>query len=289
MTKRLMVSIVAFAILAPNAQAQIRASERSTVSQTVDGTTITLDYSRPQVRGRNNLFGGEVPWGKVWTPGANWATTIGVDKPITLNGHAVAVGTYSVWFEVQPDAWTMILDPEPRRFHLMPPPEADSQVRFTVHPESGSPTDVLTWSFPAVRPTGATLQMAWANTTATLDIAVQPSRPVTVTAEAAQRYVGSYRFDLEPPLGGGTVQFDITYEDNHLVAQWENPPTPRLGRFWLAPLGASMFHPVELEKNEIFDIITDIVFEFTPLDGQAAKFEFRALGDELWGTAERTH
>ena len=289
MTKRLMVSIVAFAILAPNAHAQIRASERSTVSQTIDGTTITIDYSRPQARGRDDLFGGEIPWGKVWTPGANWATTVDVNRPISVNGHEVGAGTYSVWFEVQPDAWTMILDPEPKRFHLMPPPEADDQIRFAIQPEEGSHVEVMTWSFPTIRPTGGTLQMAWANRTASFDIGVQPSRPVTVTAEAAQRYVGSYRFHLEPALGGGTVQFEITYEDNHLVAQWENPPAPRLDRFWLAPLGASMFHPVELEKNEIFDIITDIVFEFTHLDGQATKFEFRALGDELWGTAERTH
>ena len=48
-----------------------------------------------------------------------------------------------------------------------------------------------------------------------------------------------------------------------------------------------MFNPVELEDDEIFGVVTDVVFEFTPLEGQATKFEFRALGDELWGTGER--
>ncbi len=289
MTIRLLVPLIALAIVVPDAHAQIRASERGTVSQMIDGTTITIDYGRPQVRGRDNLWGGVTPWGKVWTPGANWATTIDVDKDITINGHELPTGTYSMWFEVQPDVWTVILDPEPRRFHLMPPPPGDSagQVRFTVHPETGSHVEMVTWWFPEVRATGATLQMGWGTLGATFDIGVKPSRPVTASADLAERIVGSYRFAVGPFLGGQTVQFDISFENDHLVARWENPPVPRLAKFWLGPIGAGMFYPVELEDDEIYGVVTDIVFEFTPLDGQATKFELRALGDELWGSAER--
>ncbi len=286
MIRHLTVSLMALTVLAADADAQIRASERGTVIQTVDGTTIKIDYSRIQARGRDELFGGVVPWGKVWT-GANWATTIAVDRDILINGHELPPGTYSVWFDVQPEEWTVILDPEPRRFHLFAPEESDDQVRFTLRPETGSHMEVLTWSFPAIRQTGTTLRMAWATTSATFDIRVHPSRTVTVAADFAEQFVGSYRFELGPQLGNKTVQFDITYEDEHLVGHWPSPPSPRLGRFWLAPLGAGMFHPVELEKGEIFDIVTDVVFEFTPLDERATNFELRVIGDELWGSAER--
>ncbi len=71
------------------------------------------------------------------------------------------------------------------------------------------------------------------------------------------------------------------------MGHWPSPPSPRLGRFWLGPLGAGMFHPIELEEGELFDIVTDVVFEFTPLEGRATAFEFRVLGDELWGSADR--
>ena len=268
-------------------RAQIRASERGTVSQTVDGTTITLDYGRPQTRGRTNLYGGEVPWGKVWTPGANWATNITVDKDITIDGHTLAKGQYSVWLQVHEDSWTAIFDPEPRRFHLMPPPEADNQVRFTVHSTEHPHVEVLTWSFPVVRPTGTTLQMAWGDAAVTFDIGVQSSRDVTVSADLAERIVGSYRLALGPQLGGGEVAFDIRYENRRLVATWENPPNPRLGELWLLELGAGMFTPAELERGEIFDIVVDMVLEFTPLEGRADKFEMRVFGDELWGTGTR--
>lgn len=287
MIKRLVLPVVALTVIVTEGHAQIRASERGTVSQTVDGTTITIDYGRPQARGRDELYGGEIPWGKVWTPGANWATTIAVDEPVTINGHELPSGTYAVWFQVQPDEWTVILDPQPKRFHLMPPPEADNQIRFLLHPETRPHVEVLTWSFPAVRPTGATLEMAWGTASATFDIGVQPSRTLTVTSDFADRFTGSYTLNLRPPLGNGAVAFGITYENEHLVGHWEHPPSPRLGEFWLAPLGAGMFHPVELDDGEIFDIVTDLVLEFTPLEGRATTFELRALGDALWGSAER--
>lgn len=280
--------LAGLAITLPTAAfAQIRASERGAVSQTVDGTTITIDYGRPQTRGRTNLFGGEVPWGKVWTPGANWATTLEVNRDITVDGHALAAGTYSVWLAVNEDTWTAIFDPQPRRFHLMPPPEAANQVRFGVTPTTAPHAEVLTWSFPSVRPTGATLQLAWSTTAISFDIGVAPSRPIEVAADFAERFVGSYRLQLMGALGDGQVGFEISYENDRLVAHWESPPVPRLGEVWLISLGAGMFAPAELMDGELFDIVMDLIFEFTPVDGRATGFELRALGDALWGAAER--
>ena len=66
-----------FLISASDAAAQrgrVRLSQPGTVSQTVDSTVITLVYNRPVARGRT-LFGELVPWGRMWHPGANEATT----------------------------------------------------------------------------------------------------------------------------------------------------------------------------------------------------------------------
>lgn len=283
----LVISLTTSPTFPGNAVAQIRASERGSVSQTVDGTTITIDYSRPQARGRTNLFGGEVPWGKTWTPGANWATTLDVNRDITIDGHDLSAGRYSVWFHVQPDAWTFIVDPEPHRFHLMPPPEAQDQLRITVHPHGDAPhQEILTWSFNDVRPTGASLEFAWAATRVSFDIGVHPSRPVEVARDVAERYVGTYRLKHGPQLGDNVVAFRISYENEHLVARWEGAPNPRLAETWLVSLGEGMFVPAELEDGELFDVLMDLVFEFPP-DGPVTGFELRALGDALWGTAER--
>lgn len=50
-------------LTAPVAEAQIALSPRGSVSQTIDGTTIMIDYARPAVRGRAQMFGGPIWWG----------------------------------------------------------------------------------------------------------------------------------------------------------------------------------------------------------------------------------
>ncbi|HUF68428.1 MAG TPA: DUF2911 domain-containing protein [Longimicrobiales bacterium] len=279
-------AVALFALVPGDATAQIRASERGGVFQTVDGTTFRIEYSRPQARERE-LFGDIVPWGKVWT-GANWATTLELDKDVTINGNRLAAGKYSVWFEVQPEQWTAILDPEPRLFHIMPPAPSDDQLRFEVRPASGAYVEVLTWTFPEVTHTGARLQLAWGATTVGFDIGVQPSRPLATPPEIAERHTGEYRLELGPQLGDREVSFDVRYEDGKLIAKWESSPNPLLAEPYLIHLGEGMFVPGErTEDGELVDVLMELIFEFTPLDGRSTGFELRALDDELWGTATR--
>src|SRR5215210_5897194 len=89
--------------------AQIRASEHFTLTQRVSSTTITLEGDRPVARGRT-LFGdgAVVKWGEVWTPGANWATTIEVDRNVRVGAASLPKGRYSVWLipQAAPSPWT---------------------------------------------------------------------------------------------------------------------------------------------------------------------------------------
>jgi len=53
----LRISLLAAVCVPVALEAQIRASELGTVSQTIDGTVISVEYSRPRARGRASLFG----------------------------------------------------------------------------------------------------------------------------------------------------------------------------------------------------------------------------------------
>lgn len=292
MTRRIAAAVFSIATLtlSSTAQGQIRASERSTVSQTIDGTTITIDYGRPKTRGRTELWGNPlvVPWGKKWTPGANWATNIQVDKDITINGHALPEGHYSMWMEVKQDGWTAIFDPDARRFHLQGPSGDPNTIQFDVQPETVNwNTEVLTFSFPEVKATGSVLRFAWGHTQVDFDIGVKASRPIMIAADLAERYVGSYDFKVGEILGGSETIIEITYENERLVVRWPDAPLAPLKETWLQPLGEGMFHPVEITDGEILDIMTFVAVEFTPFDGKATGFEWRGLGDELWAEATR--
>ena len=268
-------------------ESQIRASERGASIQTIDGTTVTIDYGRPQVRGRTNLYGGEIPWGKKWTPGANWATTIEVNNPITINGHALDRGKYSIWFEVKQSNWQVIIDPEHRRFHLSGPSNDPGSVTFAVTPETIDHTEILTWDFTRITPTGATLRFAWADRGVDFAIAVEPSMPLTVANEMAETFVGTYQMTMEPAAGGGQSTIELSYVDGHLVADWPGFPNPHLHHNWWIYRGAGMFSPAMLQNDQLFDIVTDVIFEF-PSEDDPSTLEVRGPGDVLLGTGRRS-
>src|SRR5258708_267002 len=106
MTKACALLIAVAALVQPPA---VRLSQHGTVSQQVAGTTITVDYNRPVARGRD-LFGALVPYDRVWCPGADDCTTITLSTDITIEGHALKGGTYTLWAKPGATKWTMIVN-----------------------------------------------------------------------------------------------------------------------------------------------------------------------------------
>ena len=92
----LVVIALPFAFDARSApQSKVRPSQRGSVTQHVADTTITVDYSRPVARGRE-LFGKLVPWGRIWCPGADDATTLEVSTAVKIDGKDLPAGKYSL-------------------------------------------------------------------------------------------------------------------------------------------------------------------------------------------------
>lgn len=267
--------------------AQVRASERASLSQTVDGTTITVDYARPRARGRKDLFGGEVKWGEVWTPGANWATTIDLSKDVELDGHPVRKGKYSVWMEVKEHGdWTMILDTIPHRFHMEHPKPNASHLRYAVRPESGPDTEVLTWSFPEVRADGATLCMQWGTVRVPLRIKVQPSHAITLAADSARRYLGSYQM-TDSDSAAKVTTITLKYEDGSLWSEWDGAWDPALHRMLFIRIADGWFIPAIWKDGAVYDVMSEMVFEFKGEASAASGFDLRGDGDDLWATGVR--
>ena len=272
--------------------AQIRASEIGSMSQTIDGTVITVEYSRPRARGRDSLFGTKaVRWDETWTPGANWATTLTVSKPVKINGFAVAKGKYSVWMKVrQNGAWTVILDPEFHRYHMEPPDSSATQVRIPSRIESAPFTEVLTWSMPDLRIDGGTLEMRWERVRVPLSVTVEPSLVMTLPASDASQYVGEYRFVEADSTGkdGKVSAFTISYEDNTLKGRW-TPDDPYMKKFALVRIAPDWFAPgIYDEAGKIYEVLKpDAVMEFKRVNGKVTSFTLRDGEDNLWGTGTR--
>ncbi|MES3035616.1 MAG: DUF2911 domain-containing protein [Gemmatimonadota bacterium] len=274
------------------AAAQIRASEVGSMTQVIDGTKISVTYSRPRARGRAQLFGTRVAhWGEVWTPGANWATVLEVSNDVTLNGQPVPKGKYSVWMVLREKGdWTTVLDPNSRIFHMDPPDSNAKQIRISTPVDQAPMLDVLTWSMPELTANGGTLAMQWGTTRATLKVAVKPSLEVTMPEAEAQAYVGRYEYREAKPASGSTgiSSLIVTYENRTLKGRWD-PNDDYMQTFAMIRVGPDIFAPGLYDRSgAIYEVMRpDMMFTFRRVDGKPAGFTVRLDDDSLYGTGTR--
>ena len=170
--------ILAATVATPPALGQaIPFSQHGTVSQRVSLTDITIEYNRPVARGRD-IFGALVPWGKIWHPGADSATTISLSLPVEVAGHRVPAGRYSLWIlprEAGP--WTVIFSRAAAVFHTpFPGPEHDL-LRIEVAPEYGPHMETMAFYFPVVDRDRAVLRFHWAEVVLPLHIVASGRGP----------------------------------------------------------------------------------------------------------------
>jgi hypothetical protein len=161
---------IAFATLfATAASAQvIRPSQAAAVMQWVANTKIEISYHRPVARGRE-LFGKLVPFDKVWSPSADSAAVFTTSTPITVNGSALAAGTYTIWTIPSASEWTVMFS-SVHPVHHMFYPEGKDALRVTAVPRSGDHLESLTIYFPMVDADSAEMVIHWGKTVVPLAI-----------------------------------------------------------------------------------------------------------------------
>src|SRR5207248_10054908 len=71
-------------------------SQAAEVKQRIALTDAKVNYHRPLVNGRK-IWGGHVPYGKVWRAGANENTTIEFSEPFSAEGKPLAKGVYGLY------------------------------------------------------------------------------------------------------------------------------------------------------------------------------------------------
>ncbi len=75
----------------------------------IGSTTVTIQYHSPRKRGRV-ILGNVVPFNQVWRTGANAATELTVDGPLTIGGTKIPAGTYTLWTIPEPNGATLIIN-----------------------------------------------------------------------------------------------------------------------------------------------------------------------------------
>jgi len=142
------LSILLFIIgITSTVNAQIKTpqpSPFSKIEQVVGLTDVTLEYSRPAMRGRT-IFGGLVPYGKVWRTGANANTKITFGDNVIIDGQKLVKGTYAIYTIPNKNTWDVIFYSESNNWGT--PKEWDESKVAAKTTVNVLPMDIKTQSF----------------------------------------------------------------------------------------------------------------------------------------------
>lgn len=134
--KTLLTCLLFAGALAACGQGQTDKSKRpsppAVVKETLhNGATITIDYSRPSVKGRTIGVDLEPLPGKVWRTGANEATVFETDKDIRVQGKPLAAGKYGLFSIANGEDWTIIFNKTWNQWGAYNYKEADDALRVS--------------------------------------------------------------------------------------------------------------------------------------------------------------
>jgi hypothetical protein len=145
--------------------AQEKASPAATATGTINGATVTINYSSPAVKGRT-IWGTLVPYDKVWRAGANEATIFTTSKALTIQGKTIPAGKYSLYAIPGEKEWKIIFNSQTGQWGIKrdgsttQDPTKDVAV-VTVKPEkSMGMSERLTYTI-----SGKGFQLNWENLT----------------------------------------------------------------------------------------------------------------------------
>lgn len=119
-------------------------SPRDSVSGVIKGSTISINYGSPSVKGRK-VFGELEKYGKVWRAGANEATVFTTSKNIMVEGKTLPAGSYGLFAIPTEGKWTIIFNKVAKQWGAFKYDESQDALRVMVTPKKASKSERLVY------------------------------------------------------------------------------------------------------------------------------------------------
>ncbi|MEZ4803467.1 MAG: DUF2911 domain-containing protein [Gelidibacter sp.] len=162
------------------------------MEQKVGLTDITLEYSRPSMKGRT-IFGDLVPYGQVWRLGANANTKITFSDDVMVGGNTLKAGEYALYVIPNENKWDVMFYSDATNWGT--PEKWDeskvaAKVSADVHP---LPMKIETFNmtFGDITNNSAKLGMLWENTYVEVGIDVPTEKMVSEAIEKTMKGPGA--------------------------------------------------------------------------------------------------
>lgn len=147
------------------------ASDRGTVSVTFGSDTVSINYGRPQLKGRDMLA--QATDGMVWRMGMNEATEIKTDADLKFGDTVIPAGSYSLWMKkISSDQWHLIFNKKTGIWgteHSEADDFAEVPLTMSTSPDS---VEAFTVELAASDETAGTLKAIWGAAVLSTDFTV---------------------------------------------------------------------------------------------------------------------
>ncbi len=156
------VTLLCAALLIAQEDKSKRPSPPGTAEVTLKGKKISIDYSRPSLRGRKMET--LTPAGKVWRTGANEATALSTEADLDIGGTSVPAGKYTLYTVPSPDKWTLIINKQTGQWGTVYNKDQDlARVDMNVG-KLDQPVEQFTMAFDKKSDDAADLVLTWETT-----------------------------------------------------------------------------------------------------------------------------
>jgi hypothetical protein len=168
-TTILMFVAVAMLSALPLVAQQKRVSPHETIGAMVDGDRVTIVYGRPYTRSpktgeMRKIWGGLVPYGKVWRMGADEATLLITQKPIVVGGTTVPAGACTLFMLPEENgAAKLIINKQIGQWGLQYDEKEDIARVDLQKAALEKPVDQFTMAIAEESSGGGTLKLIWEN------------------------------------------------------------------------------------------------------------------------------
>lgn len=213
-----------------------QASPHAVLTQSVGTTDITIDYHRPGVKGRV-VWGGIVPYDKVWRTGANEATMITFSDDVTIDGKPLPKGTYSLHTIPGKTSWTIIFNKVAKQWGSFSYNAAEDALRVNVVPHTTAMTEWMEFTVPQVSTDNATVELRWGTLAVPFTVGTGTTAKTLAAARAAvaaakpEDWQTAYRAASFANMAGEvadarawldqSIKTKATYQNLYLRAQME--------------------------------------------------------------------
>jgi hypothetical protein len=143
------------------------------------GKWIEITYGRPLKRGRD-LWGSGATYGQaalvgapIWRAGANVSTRLKTEVPLTIGGKTVPAGEYSLFIDLKPNNWTLVVSSWAAQATYDPNNKAALWGAYGYTPDKdvarapmkletlSHAVEQLTWEFIDMTATGGAMAISW--------------------------------------------------------------------------------------------------------------------------------